>query len=197
MGRREWFEIAVAAGALTVSGFFGGPIVGLVFAAITVYALIRWYRLKGAQAINWKEIEGRFKELLQGEFNRARAGDKSDGPLEADQVRTSGQDWSIRGGSDVQRRRANTLCALAGRSLKASKLDRSERLRRITDHTDRWLWFLVEIGEAPMEFRRRIQIRDTQTDELTEQYSYHISSLSESSVRACEACIAKSVNTTP
>ena len=200
LSRSDWFGLALAAGAVSVSFLLGGRFWGIVFGIVAVIALIVWHRWRDQEPKpSWADIERRFKELLDGEFARARSGDRGNGPLTAIQGHSLNPDdeWGITGGSKAQRHEAESFCILAGRALKVHGRDASARLSRIKNDRDRWLWYLVEIGEAPLDERMASSHRDPVTHEQVEQYSYWIRSLSESSVRGAKRCAAESVVTTP
>jgi hypothetical protein len=174
--------------------------------AFTLVLGYGWHRHRGApESLSWADIEARFKELQNDELNGARA-HRSFGPLQADQnshadqkSSNRGPDWGISGGHDTLTKRAERLCEMAGRKLKADALNSSYRLNRITDHVDRWLWFLVEIGEAPHDARWHVTGRDPEPGHI-DVHLYHIGSLVKSSLAGCERCTAATINdwqTTP
>jgi len=170
-----------------------GVAVGALLAGLLIERIWKRKR-KRDESLTWQDIEARFKAVEQKEFEFARAR-KSSYPLCATQNEAPRDDtWSINCGLSELTESAKRICAIAGRKLKADGYATSDRLRRSASDIDRWLWFLVEIGEAPED--KRIDgfayVRGA-TQERHYFKLYKIKLLMKSSLAGCETCIAKQI----
>jgi hypothetical protein len=98
--------------------------------------------------LTWRELESRFQALLTrnlGEGDPTHAFE-SEG-------HEPGSHWYIGGGKRPTSDEAIDLCRIAGRKLQYEELATSPRLARVDNDADRWLWYLVEVGETTPEER--------------------------------------------
>jgi len=157
---------------------------------------LRWFqahRKPFGSALSWIDMEARFKDLDRRAIAYSHAA-QDPNPLHAGQL--DGQSWYISGsGKDLQREMKD-LCAMAGRKLQNDGYARSDRLKRVTDDQDRWLWFLVEIGETDASERWSSSSYDSTTQEHKETHHFDLRYLAKSCVAGAQRCIRFDVEAT-
>jgi hypothetical protein len=190
LSKSDWLAVGVAASLGALTFVVETPLLkylcGIACAAVAVYAFVRFLRAqhepRSGNAISWKEMEDRFKELEQLNLQH-----KGDGPLHAFQ-NEAGQEssWYVGGGGRKVTEDGQRLCALAGRKLKADGIAKQYlRLEKESIDLDRWLWFLVELGQAS----RTIIDGVTHGRREPTRYLYNIQFLTQSSVAGCVECL--------
>ena len=183
LSKSDKLNIAVAFCVTAIASVAKGTYVGIACGLVSAVSVVAWHRHKSGQsgpALRWQEIESRFKTLAS---QNLESSNKSGGPLCAYQLAGTqgGTIWHLSGAREALRGDAERLSRLAGRKLKTSSVTLSQRLQREKDDLDRWLYFLVEIGEADRWSASSIDKGKGQVD----TYPYHISYLTQASERAC------------
>ena len=110
-----------------------------------------------AAPISWSTLEERFQALLERDV-RVNNGDPTHA-FESDMSTHQGA-WYVGGGTRDITDEAVDLCAIAGRKLKNDGLASSPRLSRVENDVDRWLWYLVEVGETSADERTTLRSGD-------------------------------------
>lgn len=149
----------------------------------TVYAGKSDERQTAARKITWRELEERFQRLLM------RNGQEGD-PVHAfeSEGHEPGNHWYIGGGKRATAAEAIDLCSIAGHKLKADGLATSARLQRIENDADRWLWYLVEIGETAAEERWTAS-----SGGQPDRHIYHFRFLLQACVNGCRKLLVNEV----
>lgn len=172
-----------------------GTVIGGVSLIITLLvSFITRRRHREGKVHAWCELSGLFEKLAAREIAASHQLHDAGAVVNADLDEPPHKTWGIHSADRDCQRDAELLCGRAGALLLSSggvRVTLSEQAKLARNDTDRWLYFLKDVGEATSGDERIVV--DSIKNGKTEQTLYLISidSVTKASIRGCTECLRR------
>jgi len=182
--------------------------IGLILSAVgtlgvaiwwVVQKLWKWFRpdpflSAAAVAKEWGKLEKRFAKLNTDSIAASHRLQDSLAVVSADKFddeHNPESKWRISSRDESCRKDAVALCSQAGALLCRSGFEVSQSIRKIKNDKDRWLSFLLSLGEGhESELRMQVSTFEDGTP-IDDMFMDEIDNVAQASTRACITCKAK------